>query len=92
MVQYSKVQLLQSKLNFGLFKISLHETGLCDHCGTVANSQHLIMDCLVTLPLRNYFRNYIFQSKKQWTFQSLVTDQHIMTILAKFVIDNNINV
>src|SRR5437867_865099 len=88
----SKVRLLQSKLNSGLFKIGLHETGLCDHCGVFANSQHFIMDCLVTLPLRAYFRNYINQVNKQWTFQSLITDQHIMTLLAKFVIDNHINV
>ena len=39
-ITINRLRLLQFKLKAGLHKLGLHETDLCDFCGTIENSYH----------------------------------------------------
>ena len=83
-ITINRLRLLQSKLKAGLHKIGLHETGLCDSCGTTENSYHFIMECNVTTPLRSHLKSCFAQINKVWTFQSILSDSYAMTCISKY--------
>src|SRR5437867_13217124 len=83
-ITINRLRLLQSKLKAGLHKLGLHETGLCDSCGTIENSYHFIMECNVTASLRSHLKCYFAQINKDWIFQSILSDSYAMTCIFKY--------
>src|SRR6267154_2613471 len=88
----SRLRLLQSRLNSGLFKLGLHNTGLCEKCGSLEDSIHFIMECPVLDVLRANFLKHLQNKGILWSFLSVVNDEYIMLSLAKFIIDNKIKI
>src|SRR3989442_11616836 len=47
-ITVNRLRLLQTKLNAGLYKLGLHQTGLCEMCNVEESSQHIILHCKKT--------------------------------------------
>jgi len=81
----NRLRLQQSKLKAGLYKIGLHETGFCDHCGIIETTQHFIMECETTAPIRNHLELFFTRTNKVWSLQAVLNDIYCMTYISKYI-------
>ena len=87
----SRLRLQQSRLNAGLFKIGLHDSGDCDTCGTLQDEIHFLMHCRNTTGLRKEISR-CFNNKKELSFQNLLSDPESITCIIKYVINENVDI
>src|SRR6266516_1511760 len=87
----NRIKLLQSKLNWGLYKIGKHDDGLCDVCSIKEDSNHFLLECSKTAVLRKEIRDQISLSPDKWNYGYLTSIPCVIDLTVKFIIGNNLN-
>lgn len=90
-VSLTRLRLQQSKLNSGLYKLGLHDTGDCEVCEVPENAQHFLLECTKTESLRINLKK-IRKIKENWNLQFLLSNPSSLDIIGKFISENNIDI
>ena len=85
----SRFRMLQTRLNQGLHKINLHETGLCEQCGVIQDCEHFIYACTSTEELRKVIRQYKVNIETS-SYDKLLTNINVLNSLINFCSKNDV--
>ena len=83
------MRLMQTNLNAGRFKIGLHQDGMCSTCGVAEDGVHFLMACRDTKDLRDQ----ILKTTKNinFNFPELMSNLETVNIIAKYILENKVN-
>src|SRR2546425_2414534 len=88
----NRFRLLQTKLNSGLYKVGLHDSGLCEECGVEETAFHFLFDCTKNVCLRNSIKRTVNIPLNPSKYQELVSNQKVIDILINYITANNISI
>src|SRR4051812_4149861 len=71
-ITVNRLRLLQTKLNAGLFKLGLHQNGLCESCNVEGSCQHMLLKCKKTEILKNIISKSVQIVSHPWEYQELL--------------------
>ena len=75
-----------------MFKIGLHETGLCEYCGVIEDNMHFIIDCVKQTEERKEIKKNINSEINEQNYQKLMSNPIDEDIITKFISENNIEI
>ena len=87
----NRIRLHQTKLNAGLFKINVHQNGLCDTCSVPENFLHFISKCTKTVNLRQKLQLSLNESG-ELNLVKLLNDSNQMKEIACYCREFNISI
>ena len=87
----NRLRLLQTRLNAGMFKTGLHENCNCNTRDILQDCLHFILERPDSENLRSEIKSY-YHSAKPWTYQDLISNEHVLNNVASYVINNNISI
>ena len=88
---YTRLRMMQAKLNGCLFKTGMHIDGKCLHCNIKEDCPHFLLDCPNTDSLRKeiQIKNPLITN---WTYAKLLTNTSSANLIIDYVIKNNIQI
>src|SRR3989442_2896093 len=84
-ITVNRLRLLQTKLNAGLYKLGLHQTGLCEMCNVEESCQHMILYCKKTENLRIDIRQSVPTVSKPWDYKDYLSNPKVVDIIINYI-------
>src|SRR5437867_2963173 len=88
----SRLRLMQTKLNAGKYKIGMHVDGACSSCGVLQDGIHFVMECVETTNLRDELKKLSLKYSINWSFAELLSHQESIKAIAKYIMNNNVEI
>jgi len=84
-----RLRLNCSKLNHHLFKINLHNTGLCDVCSELETTEHFLMRCTKTIDMRKKLKEICVPNNIIVNPRNILSISSLQDVVFKFCTSNN---
>ena len=84
----SRLRLGKCRLKQNLKRMNLHETGLCETCGTEETIEHWLLHCEETTQLGMELGNFCKRIQKPTTLQTILNSEICHDIIYKWIQNN----
>src|SRR6266516_6713738 len=88
----NRLRLLQIKLNSGLYKLEIHQTGECDVCRVEETCEHFLLKCTKTEVLRRIIKTHHKAKQSTWRYEDIMENEKVLDIIASYVIEQGITI
>jgi len=88
----NRLRLLQTKLNSGLYKLGIHQTGECDVCRVEETCEHFLLKCTKTEVLRRRIKTHHKAKQSTWRYEDIMGNEKVLDIIASYVIEQGITI
>ena len=88
----NRIRLLQTRLNSDLFKIGLHENGLCEKCQVKQDIFHFIYECSDSVILRDNLRYASDDQLSLMGLNEITTSKKLCNVLIDYILANKIDI
>ena len=88
----NRIRLMQTKLNGGKYKIGLHPDGKCNSCQVLQDCNHFIFECTDTVELREKLKKLSIKHSICWDFENILSHHATINEIAKYIVDNKVEI
>ena len=85
-----RLQTGHCRLNFHLYRLGQHPTGLCDHCNQSRTVKHHILDCTKYYEARKKLKSFLFKHNIPYDLVNLLTNKLATGHLLQYISDANL--
>ena len=75
-----------NRLNMHLYKIALHNSGLCDFCGEAETVKHYLLDCLKYQQFQQNLTDFAVKNNIKLTIEFILKNGDFFPIIYDYVL------